>query len=251
MNSFCISFSGSKSVHRGLFLSTLACFIATSLPLSPAVAQGTTSRAPASKVVPKNVDKPAEKSDKSDKAPEKSGDKSVSAKESTKPAPEPVIENVVSCQPEDLVAKPHEYMGKNVKFLGNFFAFSNLGLDYKPAFRSSKTHLSFLILRSKSHVPLSELKLAMAIPKEKDPDTQLLATLKDGDSLEIIGKVFGAALDDPWVEVLRMKRLNTPADDKKADAGPDAATKGKPVDLKSSGDNKPATGTKPKVAPKN
>lgn len=203
MNSFCISLS----------LSLVVALFSFGLP------------ADAQNSAAKPAVKPA--ADKSEKT--------AVAKDTAKPAPEPVIENVVSCSAEDLVAKPHEFMGKNVKFNANFFAFSNLALDYKPAFRASKTHLSFLILRGKGHVPLSELKLAMAIPKEKDPDTQLLATLKDGDSLEITGKVFSAALDDPWVEILKLKKLNTDDKDKKADASAKAAESKAPATKPQSG----------------
>lgn len=130
--------------------------------------------------------------------------------------PEPDLTNAVSVNPEDLVNKPQDYLGKNVKFTANFFAFSNLALDYKPAYRSSKTHLSLLILKPGTHVPLSELKLAMAIPKEKDPENEMLAKLKDGDTVEIIGKEFSTALDDPWVEVFRLKKIGGSKDEKKA-----------------------------------
>ncbi|MBS1954746.1 MAG: hypothetical protein JST89_11200 [Cyanobacteria bacterium SZAS-4] len=147
--------------------------------------------------------KPAEKTP--EKAPEKA----------TKPTPEPVIENVQNVNAEQLVDKPHEYLNKNVKFTANFFAFSSLALDYKPALRPAKTHLSFLILKDNSHIPLSELKLAMAIPKEKDAENTLLAKLKDGDQLEITGKVFNTALDEPWVDVLRLKLLKAAPDEKK------------------------------------
>ncbi len=147
--------------------------------------------------------KPAEKT--AEKAPEKAA----------KPTPEPVIENVQSVNAEQLVDKPHDYLNKNVKFTANFFAFTSLALDYKPALRPAKTHLSFLILKDNSHIPLSELKLAMAIPKEKDAENTLLAKLKDGDQLEITGKVFNTALDEPWVDVLRLKLLKAAPDEKK------------------------------------
>ena len=32
------------------------------------------------------------------------------------------------------------------------------------------------------------------------------------------GKVFSTALDDPWVEILRLKKIGGSSDDKKADA---------------------------------
>lgn len=159
--------------------------------------------APAAPAAKPATTKPAEKT--SEKAPEKV----------TKTTPEPVIENVQSVNAEQLVDKPHDYLNKNVKFTANFFAFTSLALDYKPALRPAKTHLSFLILKDNSHIPLSELKLAMAIPKEKDAENTLLAKLKDGDQLEITGKVFNTALDEPWVDVLRLKLLKAAPDEKK------------------------------------
>lgn len=165
------------------------------------------------------------------KTPEKkpvAGEKKEAA---AAPKPEVPIENVVQVQPEDLVSKPHEFLGKNVKFSGSFASFTNLALDYKPAMKPSKTYLSMLIRRqSAGSVPLSELKLAMLIPKEKDPDTQMLANLKEGDKVEITGKVFSAALDDPWVEILRLKKIGGSPDKKEVASG-DTKSDGK-VDAK-------------------
>lgn len=174
---------------------------------------------------PDKGDKDKDKSDKADKPADKAADK-------TPPKPEVVLENVQNVSPDDLVSKPHDFVGKNVKFTANFSAFNNLALDYKPAFRSSKTHLSFLVHKPKTHLPLSELKLAMEIPKEKDPNTQLLATLKDGEPIELTGKVFAAALDDPWVEVFKIRKLNADKDDKKADAGADKKSEKSSADVK-------------------
>lgn len=158
------------------------------------------------------TDKPAESKD-SAKAPEKAAEKKES-----KPAPEPIIENVQAVQAETLVEHPNDYLNKNVRFVANFWAYSTLALDYKPAMRKSKDYLSFLILRQNSKVPLSELKLAMPMPKDdKDPQSKLLTELKEGDQLEITGKVFALALDEPWVDVLKLKRLKAAADDKKDD----------------------------------
>jgi len=175
-------------------------------------------------------------------APEKAAaDKAAPAKAAT--TPEPVLENVVSASADDLISKPQDFLGKNVKFTANFFAFTNLALDYKPAFRSSKTHLSFLVLKPNSHVPLAELKLAMMIPKEKDPESTLLATLKDGDQLEMVGKVFSAALDDPWVEVFKLKKLNSAPEEKKT-----VASGGEAGSSTKTGDNKSTEGKEEKPA---
>lgn len=252
--------SGSSLTGRRISRSLQFLLIVSLVPMVPAtiyyansaesrnVDSGAVVRAEDNRVIAQKTDKSdkAEK-DKADK--EKDKDKSEkdktdkSAEKPAAPKPEPVIENVVSVAPEDLVAKPHEFMGKNVKFTASFSGFNNLALDYKPAFRSSKTHLSFLVHKTKTHLPLPELKLAMMIPKEKDPETTLLATLKDGEGIEIIGKVFAAALDDPWVEVLKIRKLIPDKDDKKADAG-DGKTK---TSEKSSGESKPdkSTGGKP------
>lgn len=138
--------------------------------------------------------------------------KTDSKKEETKKTeeaqkPEPPIENVVDVTTDQLTTKPEEYLNKNVKFTAPFFAFSNLALDYKPAFRSSRTYLSFLVLRANTHTPYSEIKLAMLIPKEKDPQTKMLQGLKEGDTIEITGRVFATSLDEPWLDVLRLKKL--------------------------------------------
>jgi|688.fasta_scaffold374055_2 hypothetical protein len=202
--------STGSSVRKALIF--LSCLLSLSLPsinLGASCAD-----------TPNKKSEKTEKNEKNEKEADKKDEKTAAKKE--EPAaktPEPVIENVVNVVPEDLVNKPHEYLGKNVKFTAPFFAFSNLALDYKPAYRSSKTHISLLVSASKKKLPLSELKLAMMTPKEKDPETQLLATLKEGDSVEITGKVFSTALDDPWVEILRLKKIGgSKDDDKKADA---------------------------------
>ena len=44
----------------------------------------------------------------------------------------------ISISPLDLVARPNFYFNKNVKIRAKFDKFATLGLDYKPAFRSSE-----------------------------------------------------------------------------------------------------------------
>ncbi len=145
-------------------------------------------------------------------------DKAIPEKKKTsKPAPEPVIENIVNVQPETLVDHPAEYLNKNIRFSALFYGYNSLAVDYKPAMRSSKNYLSFSVLREHSKVPLSELKLAMVNPKdEKDQLTGLLLKLKEKDEIEVIGKVFNTALDEPWVDVLKLKLIKAAPDDKKA-----------------------------------
>lgn len=247
--------------------SMFCALVATSLSFSfmlPVFQQAASAAPPAKKT--KTQDKPAAKpvdaakdgkpDGKADKDGDKTADKDKAGDKKEPPKPEVVIENVVPVKSDDLVDKPHDFLGKNVKFSAAFFAFSNLALDYKPAFRSSKTHISFLVSKAKKQIPISELKLAMMIPKEKDPDTTLLANLKEGDPVEITGKVFSSALDDPWVEVLKIKKLG--GDDKKPDVTAKAKTgesKGnsdkindtKPADSKSdkNNDGKPDGDSKP------
>lgn len=202
--------------------------IALSLSLMIGVGQtGTVLAAPAkapTKAPAKAPAKPAPKTPAA--APAKKTE--TTAVKTEPPKVEPVLENVIDVTADDLVNKPHDFLNKNVKFQGDFSSFSSLALDYKPAMKPSKTFLSFLIFKKDTHVPLSELKLAMAIPKEKDPDNTLLATLKEGDQLELVGKVFSAALDDPWVEVFKVKKLNAKPEETK-EAERKAAADGQPV----------------------
>lgn len=130
-------------------------------------------------------------------------------------APEPPLENVQSVTTQQLVDAPQTYLHKNVKFSAPFHAYSSLALDYKPAMRPSKTHLSFLILRPNSKVPFSEIKLAMPIPKDKDPKNKLLQDLKDGDTIEVAGTVFATALDEPWIDVKQLVKTASAPDPKK------------------------------------
>lgn len=129
--------------------------------------------------------------------------------------PEPPLENVISVTTQQLVDKPSEYLKKNIKFSANFHAFSSLALDYKPALRPAKTHLSFLVLRPNSKVPFSEIKLAMPIPKDKDPKNTMLQNLKEGDTVEVTGTVFAAALDEPWVDVKQLVKTASAPDKNK------------------------------------
>ena len=201
-------------------LSTVVA-LATSLSIAASAWANPVSATPASvasgnilvaKSTPKSAGKTS--STKDEKAEAKAEEAEAKSK------PQPPIENVVDVTTTQLVDKPQDFLNKNVKFTAKFFAYNSLALDYKPALRSSRTHLSFLILRPEAHVPFAELKLAMALPKEKDPETLMLASLKEGDQIEVIGKVFATPLDEPWLDVLRLKKLTvagTPVanDDKK------------------------------------
>lgn len=106
-----------------------------------------------------------------------------------------------SVDPLDLVESPDKYLDKFVSIKGVFDKYTTLGLDYKPAMKSSKDYISFLINRpntkSKQNViPLSELKLIISrVTAEK------YTNLETGDKITIFGQVFSKALNDPWVDV--------------------------------------------------
>ncbi|MDR1167566.1 MAG: hypothetical protein LBK53_01565 [Heliobacteriaceae bacterium] len=98
----------------------------------------------------------------------------------------------------DMVAKPNFYLNKTVKVRAKFDKFSTLGLDYKPAMRSSENYISFLIQRDdiKDHnIPLSEMKIFI---KRKDAEKYI--DLNAGDEIEFSGKVFANALGDVWMD---------------------------------------------------
>ena len=101
--------------------------------------------------------------------------------------------------PVAMVENPEIYLNKNVKFKAKFDKFSTLGLDYKPAFRSSEKYISFLIQRPDvldHNILLSELKIFIdRTVAEKHID------LNSGDEIEFTGKVFSTALGDPWMDV--------------------------------------------------
>lgn len=109
--------------------------------------------------------------------------------------------------PLDLVARPNFYLNKNVKIKAKFDKFSTLGLDYKPAMKSSEKYISFLIQRpdiTDHNIPLSELKLFL-----DRTEAEKYIELNSGDVVEFSGKVFSTALGDPWVEVTNFNVIST------------------------------------------
>lgn len=146
------------------------------------------------------------------------GNSSLAANTTTKPiANKPVVvatESAIQVKPLDLVANPTKYLHKKVKIRAKFDKFSTLGLDYKPAMRSSEKYISFLIQRPdvQSHnIPLSEMKIFISRTEaEKHID------LNSGDVVEFTGHVFSTALGDPWVDVNRFTVISTkPKDENK------------------------------------
>lgn len=103
----------------------------------------------------------------------------------------------ISVTPLALVNAPQNYLNKNIVIKAKFDKFSTLGLDYKPAMRSSEDYISFLIKRDDTthNIPLSELKLFL-----KRDLAEKFIDLKTDDEIEIKGKVFSTALGDAWVD---------------------------------------------------
>jgi len=116
-------------------------------------------------------------------------------------------------QPLAVVQNPAKYLGKNIRMNATFDKFSVVGLDYKPAFRSSEKYILFLIRRCERNghiIPLSEMKLFITRAKaEKYID------LDSGDEIEITGKVFSNALGDPWIDVDNVKIVKSKKESKK------------------------------------
>lgn len=106
----------------------------------------------------------------------------------------------------DIVANPSKYLNKKVKIKAKFDKFSTLGLDYKPAFKSSEKYITFLIKRDDviNHiVPLSEMKNFL----ERDIAEKYIE-LKPGDEIEYCGTVFSTALSDVWINVEKFTVIN-------------------------------------------
>lgn len=105
-----------------------------------------------------------------------------------------------------IVANPTKYLNKKVKIKAKFDKFSTLGLDYKPAYKSSEKYITFLIKREDvvNHtIPLSEMKNFLdRTTAEKYID------LKPGDDIEYSGTVFSNALGDAWINVEKFVVIN-------------------------------------------
>lgn len=116
---------------------------------------------------------------------------------------EPVAQRTVSqsaqtyVRPLNIVNSPTLYLNKKVTMNAKFDKFSTLGLDYKPAFRSSNDYISFLIKRDDTqyNIPLSEMKIFL-----KRNVAEKFIDLKTNDEIKIVGTVFSDALGDAWVD---------------------------------------------------
>lgn len=113
-------------------------------------------------------------------------------------APAAVQQNYIPVKPLSVVNSPKAYLNKSIVMNAKFDKFSTLGLDYKPAFKSSDDYISFLIQREDTahDIPLSEMKLFL-----KRDVAEKFIDLKTNDEVEIKGVVFSDALGDAWVDV--------------------------------------------------
>lgn len=113
---------------------------------------------------------------------------------------------VITTTPLEIVANPNNFLNKNVKFTAVFNKFSALGLDYPPAKKPATDYIGILINRDdvKDHtIPLSEMKIFMARKM-----AEKFVDIESGDTVSIEGKVFLAALGDPWLDISNMTVIN-------------------------------------------
>ena len=114
-------------------------------------------------------------------------------------------QNQITVNSLDVVRNPQKYLNKTITMKATFDKFSTLGLDYKPAMRSSENYIGILIKRDDviDHtIPLSEMKMFLKRDlAEKNID------LESEDKIQITGKVFSTALGDPWIDITEIKVL--------------------------------------------
>ena len=115
-------------------------------------------------------------------------------------------------KPLTVVNSPKTYLNKTIIMEAKFDKFSTLGLDYKPALKSSDDYISFLIKRDDTNfnIPLSEMKLFI-----KRSMAEKYIDLKTNDEIEIKGIVFSDALGDTWVDVSSLTVTKKAPEEKK------------------------------------
>lgn len=115
-------------------------------------------------------------------------------------------------KPLTVVNAPSTYLNKTIIMDAKFDKFSTLGLDYKPALKSSEEYISFLIKRDDTtfNIPLSEMKLFL-----KRSVAEKFIDLKTNDEVQIKGTVFSDALGDAWVDVSELKIIKKAPEEKK------------------------------------
>ena len=118
----------------------------------------------------------------------------------------------IHVKPLTVLNSPKTYINKTIIMEAKFDKFSTLGLDYKPAMKSSEEYISFLIQREDSdfNIPLSEMKLFL-----KRDMAEKFIDLKTNDVIEIKGTVFSDALGDAWVDVKELKIVKKAPEEKK------------------------------------
>lgn len=106
------------------------------------------------------------------------------------------VENTI--RPLNVINSPSLFLHKKITMDAKFDKFSTLGLDYKPALRSSDNYISFMIKRDDTSydIPLSEMKLFL-----KREVAEKFIDLKTNDEIRIVGTVFSDALGDAWIDV--------------------------------------------------
>lgn len=111
-------------------------------------------------------------------------------------------QQLTTVAPLSVVNSPRVYLNKTILMDATFDKFSTLGLDYKPAFKSSENYISFLIKRDDTtfDIPLSEMKLFL-----KRDVAEKFIDIKTDDKIQIKGIVFSDALGDAWVDVQELK----------------------------------------------
>ncbi len=121
-------------------------------------------------------------------------------------APSAPQSNYTTVNALEVVSNPYKYLRRNIRVKGKFDKFSTLGLDYKPAMRSSEQYITFLIQRpdiTNHNIPLSELKIFL-----KKEIAEKHIDLDAGDEIEFTGRVFSTALGDAWMDVDNFKVVN-------------------------------------------
>ena len=138
---------------------------------------------------------------------------SVNAEQSAQTASSQIqTQQGIYVKPLTVVNSPKTYLNKTIIMEAKFDKFSTLGLDYKPAFRSSDKYISFLIKRDDTsyNIPLSEMKLFL-----KRETAEKFIDLKTNDEVEIVGVLFSDALGDAWIEVNDLKITKKAPEEKK------------------------------------
>lgn len=103
-----------------------------------------------------------------------------------------------------VVKAPSMFLNKRINCVVRFDKFATLGLDYKPAYRSSEHYISFLIFRpdTDKNIPLPEMKLFL--PRKS---AEKFIDLKENDKVQFSGIVFSNALGDVWVDVDTLSKV--------------------------------------------